>query len=280
MVVTRSFPFFTLVLACCTLFVSLAQAIESERNNDNAFSLGIVPQQSAKKVLDLWSPLTKYLQQQTNYPFYVHSSPNIPTFENRLFIGKFDLAYVNPRTFIEANQHAGYLPLAREGEKKLKGIIVVSKDSSYKSLTDINGLHFVSPDNAFAASTLTRLSMQSLGLKLKNSFVSTHTQSYALVANGAVDAAGGVMRTFDSLDPEVKNRLRILWTSTGVTPHAFVINPRVNSVVRQRILDALLSFYDTEEGKLFYEALHLSRFVKAQSKDWNDVRQLMGLEVQ
>lgn len=269
----------TFVLTVVTYLVSLSvvTASDLQANANNSFSLGIIPQQSAKKIHALWSPLTKYIQQQTNYPLYLHGSPNIPTFEDSLFTGKFDLAYVNPRTYIEANKHVGYVPLVREGQKKLKGIIVVAKESSYKTLTDLNGSRFTSPKNAFAASTLTRLNMHALGINFSNSYVETHTHGYSLVANGAVDAAGGVLRTFNSLSPKIQSRLRILWTSEGVTPHAFIIHPRVNAIVKQRILDAILSFNEMPEGKNFYKALHMRPFKEAKNSDWDDVRQLMGL---
>jgi phosphonate transport system substrate-binding protein len=143
---------------------------------------------------------------------------------------------------------------------------------------DLNGSHFTSPPiNAFAASTLTRLNLQAQGIKITNSFVETHTQGYSLVANGAVDAAGGVLRTFNSLAPRIKSRLRILWTSDGVAPHAFIIHPRINATVKQRILDALLSFKQTPEGQAFYKALYMNPFVEAQDADWDNVRQLMGM---
>ena len=260
-----------------TVVVQANEELDQDGSINNAFALGIIPQQAAKKISSLWSPLTKYIKQQTNYPIILHGSPDIPTYENRLFTGKFDFAYVNPRLFLEANKHVGYLPIVREGKKKLKGIIVVSKDSKYKSITDLMDVRFTSPKGAFAASALTRLNLQSFGVRVKNSYVDTHTQGYSLVVNGAVEAAGGVNRTFNSLNPKIKDKLRVLWTSKGVTPHAFIIHPRVNSKVKQRIVDAILSFKDTPEGVEFYKALSLNPFVAAESKDWDDVRQLMGL---
>lgn len=255
--------------------VALAQA--NDKANNNAFSLGIIPQQSIKVIHTLWDPLTKYIELQTNYPVQLHGSPDIPTYENRLFTGKFDLAYVNPRLFLEANKHVGYMPILRETDKKLKGIIVVAKDSAYQSIKGLNDIHFVSPKGAFAASALTRIGLYNLNLTVKNSFVNTHTQGYSLVATGAVDAAGGVLRTFNALAPKIKDKLKIIWTSKGVTPHAFIIHPRVNKIVRQRMVDAIIGFKDTPEGKAFYKSLHLNPFVTAQSADWDDVRQLMDM---
>ena len=242
----------------------------------NAFTLGIIPQQSGKKIRALWNPLIKHIHKQTNYPIHLSGSPNIPVFENRLFTGKFDFAYVNPRLFLEANKHVGYQPILRESNKKLKGIIVVAKDSRFKTIQELDGSHFVSPRGAFAASALTRINLHSLKLNVKNSFVDTHTQGYFFVANGNADAAGGVLRTFNSLQQKLKDKLRILWTTKGVTPHAFIIHPRVNVKVKQRILNAIVNFKDTSEGNDFYKALRINPFIEAKSKDWNDIRELMG----
>jgi len=259
------------------LFITLwpGFVFASEVDESNSFSLGVIPQQAAKKIHDTWTPFTTYIKQQTNYPFYIYGSPDIPTFENRLFTGKFDLAYVNPRLFLEAAKHVGYLPLAKEGDKQLKGIIVVAKDSPYKTIKDLMNARFVSPKNAFAASALTRLNLQSQGMLVSNRFVKTHTQGYALVVKGAVDAAGGVSRTFESLAPEIKSKLRVLWESDGVNPHALIIHPRVNAKVKERILDAILDFKTQPEGRLFYEGLKMNPFIPAESSDWDDVRKLI-----
>ena len=271
-------PLKFIVLTLSLMFINQSHSYSNEDDIDagNAFTLGIIPQQSGKKIRTLWRPLTQYIQKQTNYPIHLSGSPNIPTFENRLFTGKFDLAYVNPRLFLEANKHVGYHPIVREQNKKLKGIIVVAKNSSHKTIHDLKGAHFVSPKGAFAASALTRINLHNLKLNVKNSFVDTHTQGYFFAANGSADAAGGVLRTFNSLKPELKDKLRILWTSKGVTPHAFIIHPRVNEKVKQRITDAIISFQSTKEGKAFYKALRINPFTQAKLQDWNDVKELMG----
>lgn len=277
MIIKNIEKFFIYITVFILFILPTVQANDTSVYSSNAFSLGIVPQQAIKKIHTLWEPFTKYIQQQTNYPVHLYGSPDIPTYENRLFSGKFDLAYVNPRSFLQASKYVGYLPIAREANKKLRGIIVVAKDSPYQSINDLNNIHFVSPKGAFAASALTRIHLYNLELNVKNSFVDTHSQGYSLVATGAVDAAGGVMRTFNNLPAKIKNKLKILWTSKGVAPHAFIIHPRVNKTVRQRITEAIIRFKDTPEGVAFYKSLNLNPFVAAQSKDWDDVRQLMEM---
>ena len=264
------------VLLTLYAFNCLNAYAEQNKNNVNSFSFGIVPQQSAKQIYSLWQPLVNHIKEQTSYPVQIKGSPNIPAYENSLFSGRFDIAYVNPRMLLEAHKYVGYIPIAREGGNQLKGIIVVAKDSPYQSIADLNGKKFTSPKGAFAASALPRLNLHSLGILFHNSYVETHAQGYSLTVNGVVDAAGGVHRTFNSLLPKVKNKLRILWESNGVTPHALIIHPRVSPIVRNRIIDATLGFKDTAAGKAFFNSLKINSFVAAKLTDWNDIKKLMG----
>lgn len=235
---------------------------------------GISPQLT-KKQQNRWLPLIKYIEKQTNYPLRIQTSATIPVFENRLFAGKFDLAYINPKLYVDARRYVGYQPVVKEGLKKLKGIIVVAKDSPYKTLKDLNGLRFTSPENAFAASVLTRLNLYAQGINFVNSHTETPTQAYATIVAGSTDAAGGVQQTFDSLTSKIKNKLRVLWESDGITPYAFVVHPRVNATVKQRMVEAILDFGNTPEGVAFFKALQMAPFVVAENKDWDDVRQLL-----
>ncbi len=263
------------ILAILLMGILSGQMLGADADGHDSLLFGISPHFS-KEQQALWQPLLRYIEKQTNYPLHLEASSSIPVFENRLFSGKFDLAYINPKLYIEANRYVGYQPVVKEGQKKLQGIIVVTKDSMYKTLKDLKGLRFVSPENNFAASVVTRLNLYAQGVDFVNSLVKTSAQTYADLMAGSADAVGAVQQTFDSISPEIKNKLRILWVSQGVTPYAFVINPRVNTVVKQRMVDAILSFKDTPEGATFFKDLQINPFVAAKNKDWNDMRQLIG----
>ncbi len=263
------------ILSVLFLFVLSGSVIAQDVDSHDSLLFGLSPQLT-KEQQERWLPLIKHIEKQTNYPLRLQTSPTIPVFENRLFAGKFDLAYVNPKLFVEAERYVGYQPVVKEGQKKLVAIVVVAKDSPYQSLKDLNGLRFVSPENTFAASVLSRLNLYAQGVSVTHNPVKTASEGYSLVIAGSADAVGGVQQTFDTLPVKLKNKLRILWTSEGVTPYAFIIHPRVNAVVRQRIVEAILDFKDIPEAAAFFKALQISPFVTAENKDWDDIRQLLG----
>ena len=59
-------------------------------------SFGIVPQQSATKLAYLRTPICKYLSDHTGQRVVFKTAKDIPSFEQRLAAGEYDIAYMNP----------------------------------------------------------------------------------------------------------------------------------------------------------------------------------------
>ena len=95
---------------------------------ENALSFGVVPQQSASKLAKLWIPILTAVGERAGVEIRFKTAPDIPTFEQRLARGEYDLAYMNPYHFTMFNQKPGYRALARARDKRIKGILVVRQD--------------------------------------------------------------------------------------------------------------------------------------------------------
>jgi phosphonate transport system substrate-binding protein len=238
-------------------------------------SLGIVPQQAASKLARLWTPITLHIFNKTGIRVRFKTAKNIPTFEERLLAGKYDLAYMNPYHYTVFSQNPGYRAFAKEGHKRLKGIIVTRKDSHLKSLQDLDGstLSFPSPA-AFAASVVPRAYLQSKGINIVPKYVSSHDSVYRTVGKGIYPAGGGVIRTFNNVDKVIKNQLRILYTTDGYTPHALAAHPRVSEGQMVLIRDAMIAMNTDTVGKTLLAAINFSTIVAAANEDWDDVRAL------
>ena len=235
---------------------------------------GIVPQSSGSKLAQLWTPILSYLEEKTGYELEFATARNIPTFEKRLHDGKYDIAYMNPYHYTKVNTTSGYQAFARAKEKRLKGIIVVQKDSNYRELKDLAGLEMAFPSNAFAANQVPRAYFNQLGISITPKYVASHDSVYRNVAKGRYPAGGGVMRTFNNTSKEFRDNLRILWTSEGYTPHAFAAHPRVNTEAIQRLQQAMLDMEQEPRGQRLLKSIQLSGIESGQDRDWNDVRDL------
>jgi len=254
-----------------TLIFSNSQA----ETNQQTLTVGIVPQQSAAKLARMWTPLLEYLSTQAGQDLQFSTAPNIPEFERRLANGEYDLAYMNPYHYTTFNRSPGYQAFAKQKDKQLKGIIVVRADSKYQTLDEFANqtLAFPSPA-AFAASIVTRARFNSMDVPITPKYVSSHDSVYRAIAKGIYPAGGGVMRTFNGLEPEIREQLRILWTSPPYTPHALAAHPRVPTDIVSTISATMQQLDESEQGLELLKQINFSGIVAASDADWDDIRKL------
>ncbi|WP_051560204.1 phosphate/phosphite/phosphonate ABC transporter substrate-binding protein [Marinobacterium jannaschii] len=242
-------------------------------------TLGVVPQQSAKKLARLWTPVLIYLSEKSGHQIRFATAKDIPTFEKRLANSQYDLSYMNPYHYTVFHRSPGYVAFANQKDKKIKGIMVVAKDSEVSSLQQLEGqgLAFPSPA-AFAASVLPRARLNQDRISVRSRYVGSHDSVYLGVARGFFTAGGGVMRTFNNTAPEVRDKLRVLWTTDTYTPHAFAAHPRVSSETVAQVRQAMLDMTADPEGLALLKSLNFKGFQRASNEDWDDVRSL-GLDL-
>ena len=258
-----------------SFFLVLPLAVGAGQRSEAALSFGVVPQQSASKLAQTWLPVLSYLERVSGVEIRFRTAPDIPEFERRVAAGEYDIAYMNPYHYTVFSKAPGYRAFAKSAGQRLKGILVVQKESPVRAPEELRGATIAFPaPAAFAATILTRAFLAGEGVAHTPKYVSSHDSVYLSVAKGLYPAGGGVVRTFDSLEPAVRDRLRILWETEGVTPHAFAAHPRVPEETVRRLIDAMQSMGTTEEGRRLLEPLAMQGFEQAGDADWDDVRAL------
>ncbi|MGD9172277.1 MAG: phosphate/phosphite/phosphonate ABC transporter substrate-binding protein [Candidatus Thiodiazotropha sp.] len=238
-------------------------------------SFGVVPQQSASTLARIWNPLLDYLSQQTGRRIVFRTAPDIPTFEQRLASGEYDIAYMNPYHYTIFSREPGYRVFAKERNRQIKGILVVRKESKLQTLDQLADLTLAFPSPAaFAASLLPRAHLKQQDIPFSVKYVTSHDSVYRAVAKGLYPAGGGVIRTFNSVVPQVREQLRVLWTTPGYTAHAIAAHPRLVPQLVQTIAAALFSVdHSSKEGDLL-TPLNMQGFEAAEDRQWDDVREL------
>jgi phosphonate transport system substrate-binding protein len=246
-----------------------------DRSGWQRVTFGVVPQQSASKLAQQWGPFFDYLGRKAGLAIKFRTAPDIPEFERRLAAGDYDFAYMNPYHYSVFSRAPGYRAFAKAAGESLRGILVVRKDSPIRDPHELANatLAFPAPA-AFAASVLTRAYLAEEGVPFTPKFVASHDSVYLGVARGLFPGGGGVVRTYESMEPSVRDQLRILWTTKGYTPHAFAYHPRVPMGVVKRIANAMLAVDETEEGRALLMPLNVKGFEAADDRDWDDVRAL------
>ena len=264
-----------IVASASTLFlVSVAGNFALSATNESEFSFAIVPQQSASKTARTWVPVLRYLSEKSGYKLRFETSKNIPTFEDALAREKFDFSYMNPYHYI-VNHEQGYSAIAKAEQNQIRGILIVARDSELHTLADLRGLQLAFPSpNAFAASMIPRANLNRLQIDVTPIYVNSHDSVYRGVAEGLFPAGGGVLRTFEAAAPEVRSRLKILWTSEGYTPHAFVAHQRISAEVIKAVSEAMISMKNDAQGRTLLQTLKIIGIETARDTDWNDIRRL------
>jgi len=241
-------------------------------------TMGIVPQQSATELARLWIPLLQEAASRSGIRLVFRTAPDIPTFEERLKRGEYDLAYMNPYHYTVFSATPGYRAFARERDRRLVGIIVVAKNSPVTDIKQLTGKTVAFPaPAAFAASILPRAEFSRLGIPIETRYVNSHDSVYRGVAQGLFSAGGGIRRTLEAIDPEVSSRLRILTTTPNYVPHAFAAHPRVAPEAVGKVLAALNSLANDETGRRLLEPLSFKGIDAASDREWDEIRRL-GIE--
>ncbi len=261
-----------LILFVPTIFASEV-SVTSQPNVTIIF--GVVPQQAASKLARKWGPLLARLSTKTGYNFKFSTAKDIPAFEKRLAAGEYDMAYMNPYHYTVFHHSPGYIAFAKEKNKRIKGIIVVRKDTTIKSLDELKGMTLAFPaPAAFAASVLPRAALKNRAIPITPKYVSSHDSVYRTVAKGLYNAGGGVIRTFRNMTPDIKDQLKILWTTKAYTPHAIAAHPRLDKKVILHVQKAMQELESNTQDKQLLSNLNFKGIDDAHDAEWDDVRAL------
>jgi phosphonate transport system substrate-binding protein len=243
---------------------------------EGMLKLGVVPQQSASSLAKAWVPLTLFLSNKIGENIRFETAPNIPEFEKRVAAGMYDIVYLNPYHYTIFSKSTGLRAIAKQKGKRIKGIVVVARDSELSSLEMLNNAEIAFPaPAAFAATILPQANLTLRDIPFTPSYVSSHDSVYAGVAKGFFVAGGGIERTLSTLPKSVSNKLKVIWRSEGYTPHAFAVHPSVSDETASHIQNALVSLNSLDEGKQILNRLGFNTgIIKGVDSDWDDVRAL------
>lgn len=261
-----------LAIICLGLFIPI-QGV----NAQPIYNWAVVPQFNNTAIHRDWTPVLDMIEQKTGYQFKLTFYTSISSFEVGFLKGESDFAYMNPYHAVAAKEAQGYMPIVRDGKRKLVGIIVVRKDSNINNINDLSGktISFPSP-NAFAASLYLRtLLHEKEKINFESRYAGTHQNSYRHVLSRKAAASGGVKRTLRKEKQEIQDRLKIIYQTPANPSHPIAAHPRVPEEVRNAVQNALLDMATTEEGRLLLKNILLPEPVKAvYEKDYLTLKEL------
>jgi len=85
-------------------------------------------------------------------------------------------------------------------------------------------------------------------------------------------AGGGVLRTFNAVSPELRSQLRVIYSTSGYTPHAIAAHSDVPVDIQAALQAALIDTNSSAPD--LAESVGMNGFETAFDDDWDDVRSL------
>lgn len=257
----RSAAFFMLAMAA-SLIPDMAFGADS-------YSFAVVPQFERRRLFEIWQPVVDDVARRSGIKLNLTTTLTVGEFEHRLAAGAFDFVFTNPYHILKERDGQGYIPLVRD-QTPLRGIVVVAKDSPYHTVRDIDGKVLAVPSpNALGASILIQADLERLfGIHVTLLDAKSHSSAYLHVANGLVDAGGGVQKVFDEQKPDVRDHLRVIYTTREMPSHPVAAHPRVPAAAREAVRAAFIATAATAEGARALANIPMRPLVPASMDDY------------
>jgi phosphonate transport system substrate-binding protein len=245
--------------------------------SERPYAFGVFPYLPLTKIHDLYAPMAQSFEAKLGRPVQLGSKAAYGAFSEDLRRQTYDIAFVQPFDYIEAHDRHGYLPLARRAGY-LEAIIVVRRDSPFRSIEDLRGKTLANPPADAAVSQVTTMALWEAGInpsaEVVRSFGRNHFTCLQSVLIGVADACGTAeqpLRTLENGEPS--SRFRVLHKTVRI-PHAlFVVHKRVSRKHREALQKTIVDWSRTEEGKKILERGQFVPFVAAHDAEYEVVRQ-------
>jgi len=187
-------------------------------------------------------PLTRYLSDKLGRPVSLKLSPNMGAAIKEVADKNVDLAYLTPVAYLKAHAKGGAKIIAKtvtKGKASFQLMIVVKKDSPYKTVADLKGKTFAFGDKR---ALLQRAAVVGAGINMEDfssyKFIGHYDNIARAVVNGDFDA--GILK--DTMAFAWQNKgLRILAESPALPPYNIAASGDIDDDTLAKLKDAFLS---------------------------------------
>ena len=237
---------------------------------------------------DAYKQVRDYLAKELGQDIALTVYPDYHEVVHDVVNDKLDVAILSPLVYLNAQAerplHALAYAISRgSGHFTYHSQILVRKDAPEEKLADLAGKKMAFVDLMSASGyVVPKEALVKAGVTGKKNVVATfcknHHDAVMSVVEGKCDAAATYDQIFiDSKKlGEVKDKLKVLWTSESVIPaDAFVATESVPAAQRKRIRSALLAYCVAQDKKACPENGMYEGFVPGDPNLYNDMKRFL-----
>lgn len=227
----------------------------------NPIIMSFVPSGDTQEIIASGDKLAQVVAEKTGLVIEANVGTDFAAVREAMGAGKAHIGWLNTFNYVLANEKFGVdvgMVTVRYGSSSYKGQIIVRAGSGIESLADLKGkvMCWVDP-NSTSGYIIPRIMLKANGIDPDNDFAKTveagsHNNVVTQVYNGDCDAGATYVDARSSIEKEfadVKDKVIVLATTTDIPNDSVAFTKDFPADMRDQIIDALLEFAGTEEGK-------------------------------
>lgn len=285
-------PWLALLALICALSPACGEPAEAPLGSkERPLRMHFVPSEDAAKVVDSAGTIARAITARTGLHIASKVPPSYAAVLTELDTGRADVVWLGTFATVSAHERSGAevgLTIVRHGEEEYYGQILVRADSGIEELRDLAGKRIAYTDPLSSAGYLYPAALlERAGVEPgRTLFAGGHPQAVMAVYQGSVDAAcsfwsppgpdgaiGDARKLVLDKWPDVEERLRVLAKTDPIPNNTVCFRRDLAPEIRERIVEALLDYASTEEGKHALEGLYsITGFVRSSWSRYEPVK--------
>lgn len=262
---------------------------------DNPVKLHFVPSVDAKVIENNSKTFKEYLEKTTGYKFEVTIPQSYVAVVEAFGTKRADIAAMNSGGYLLANEKYGAearMTVIRHGQSTYSGMIVTKKDGPVKKIEDLAGKKVAFVDPMSTSGYILPLKMlKDKHVEPKETvFALKHDNVISMVYQGQVDAGAAFFsppsknekgedvvedarRLVKAQYPDIESKVTIIGMSDQIPNDPFIFRKDMPEEMKTKIVDAMMKFMETPEGKEAFKAIYGVTGLKlATDADYNALR--------
>lgn len=260
----------TITIFVCS-FTSYSQAEEK-----SSYLFGVFPHVPKSKLYDMYAPVARDFKKQLKKSVSVHTKSSYYEFEIALSAELYDIALIQPFNYPDAYDKYNYLPVARRSDQ-LSAVVIVKKNSPYRTLTDLKGKLIASTAKTAAVSRLIESEILGAGYDLERDFRRIYKNNhFSCIQSVLIEIADACSTSHRALDHyyqvKLKDKFRIVHETRKIPHVLYVVHRRVPDVDREKLKNTILNWQNTDSGRQILRDSRMSYFSEARNEEYNMLR--------
>ncbi len=260
---------------------------------DNPVKVFLIPSVDAQMLKDKAKVLKVALEEATGYSIKLSVPSSYIAVVEAFGTKKADVAVMNTFGYLLAHRKYGVeakLMVTRFGRDSYKSQIIVHADSDIQKIEDLEGKKFAYVDPASASGHLLAKNLfKKKGITLgQTMFSQKHDSVVTMVYQKQVDAGAtfysplregkiqDARRLVRTQFPDVEEKVRILTLTEPIPNDPIIFRKEMDSEMKEKLVQAFVSFMATPKGKKTFEQLYLvDGVLKVDDTAYDSVRKLL-----